>query len=62
MDFHPLRISIEEELHARPFPVLDRSCSVAFLAIKLPTTATKRSKSVDLAYTNAFLNIMVKPR
>jgi uncharacterized membrane-anchored protein len=37
---HPLRDSLSHELHARPFPVVDAPCQVAFMAL----TSTKRDE------------------
>ena len=37
---HPLRDSLSHELHARPFPVVDAPCQVAYMAL----TSTKRDE------------------
>jgi hypothetical protein len=39
IDDHPLRNSLVNELHARPFPVLTAPCWAAYLAIKPVTDA-----------------------
>ncbi|SMO50506.1 DUF3422 family protein [Ruegeria faecimaris] len=50
IDDHPLRYSLANELHARPFPVASTPCTVAFLAIKKPVAAVARDRSEDIAH------------
>ncbi|WP_170381703.1 DUF3422 family protein [Ruegeria atlantica] len=50
IDDHPLRYSLANELHARPFPVADTPCTVTFLAIKKPVAAVARDRDKDLAH------------
>lgn len=47
---HPLRYSLANELHARPFPTLTPPCRAAFLAIKQPTNAGNRDRELDRAH------------
>ncbi|MCV2890152.1 DUF3422 family protein [Ruegeria aquimaris] len=47
---HPLRFALANELHARPFPVSDAPCTVAYLAIKQPGVAAARDRSLDRAH------------
>lgn len=47
---HPLRFSLANELHARPFPVATTPCTVVFLAIKHPVGAVTRNREDDLAH------------
>ncbi len=50
IDDHPLRYSLANELHARPFPVASTPCTVVFLAIKKPTAAVARDRNEDMAH------------
>ncbi|MDX1743818.1 MAG: DUF3422 domain-containing protein [Ruegeria sp.] len=50
MDDHPLRYTLANELHARPFPVAETPCTVVFLAIKKPVAAVARDRSEDLTH------------
>ncbi|MGB8622836.1 MAG: DUF3422 domain-containing protein [Paracoccaceae bacterium] len=47
---HPMRYALANELHARPFPVLDAPCHVAFLAIKRVGDAANRNRADDRAH------------
>jgi uncharacterized membrane-anchored protein len=47
---HPLRYALANELHARPFPTLTAPCRAAYLAIKQPTNAGNRDRSLDRAH------------
>ncbi len=47
LDDHPLRYSLSNELHARPFPLLKAPCRAIFLAIKQPGAAESRDRSAD---------------
>ena len=53
---HPLRYSLANELHARPFPPLDAPCRAAFLAIKQPVEASGRDRSADRDHLIALLD------
>ncbi|TPE52183.1 DUF3422 family protein [Amaricoccus solimangrovi] len=50
LDDHPDRYRLANELHARPFPELRAPCRAAHLAIKQPTRASERDRSVDFAH------------
>ena len=47
---HPLRYTLANELHARPFPALSAPCHAAFLAIKQPQNAASRDRALDRAH------------
>ncbi len=47
---HPLRYSLVNELHARPFPALTAPCVAAYVAIKEPLDAHNRDRAADLAH------------
>lgn len=53
---HPLRYSLANELHARPFPSLAAPCRAVFLAVKQPENAAQRDKSLDRAHLIALLD------
>ena len=53
---HPLRYPLSNELHARPFPELTAPCRAAYLAIKQPSGAAKRDRSLDRAHLIALLD------
>ena len=61
IDDHPLRYSLANELHARPFPVLDIPCSAKFLAIKQPENAASRDRGLDRAHLIALLDMHGAP-
>lgn len=44
---HPLRYSLANELHARPFPTLNAPCRAAYLAIKQASNAGNRDRTLD---------------
>ncbi len=50
IDDHPLRYTLANELHARPFPVASAPCTVVFLAIKKPEAAVARDRDRDMAH------------
>lgn len=52
---HPMRYALANELHARPFPPMQLSGQVAYLAIKQTENAAKRDRSRDLAHLTALL-------
>lgn len=56
IDDHPLRYRLTNELHARPFPVLDAPCTAVFLAVKRETDAAGRDRSADLVHLTALLD------
>lgn len=58
---HPLRYSLANELHARPFPTLDAPCRAAYLAIKPAENAAGRDRSADLAHLKALLDHYAAP-
>lgn len=53
---HPLRYQLANELHARPFPVLQVPCRAVFLAVKQPRNAAGRDRTQDLAHLTALLD------
>lgn len=53
---HPLRYTLANELHARPFPSLDAPCRAAYLAIKQPVDAAGRDRGADRAHLIALLD------
>ena len=53
---HPLRMSLSNELHARPFPVVSAPAEMAFLAIKDPEDTAGRDRAGDLAHLIALLD------
>lgn len=52
---HPLRYSLNSELHARPFPSLSAPHVAAYLAVRAPGEAASRDRSVDLDNLSALL-------
>jgi uncharacterized membrane-anchored protein len=53
---HILRYALANELHARPFPVLQAPAFAAFLAIKAPEDAAGRDRAADLAHLTALID------
>ena len=53
---HPLRYSLANELHARPFPTLQAPARAAYLAIKKPENAVSRDRDVDFQHLLALLD------
>jgi len=53
---HPLRYATVNELHARPFPVLQVPSMVAYLAIKEPLDAANRDRGLDRAHLLALID------
>ncbi len=53
---HPLRYATVNELHARPFPVLEAPCMAAYIAIKEPVDAANRDRGLDRAHLLALLD------
>ncbi|MEO9825252.1 MAG: DUF3422 domain-containing protein [Paracoccaceae bacterium] len=53
---HPLRFSLANELHARPFPTLEAPSRAAYLAIKQPENAVGRDRDVDRGHLIALLD------
>ncbi len=50
IDNHPLRYTLANELHARPFPVAPLPSTVVFLAIKKPKEAVTRDRGEDMTH------------
>jgi uncharacterized membrane-anchored protein len=50
IDDHPLRYKLANELHARPFPSMCAPCTAVYLAIKQPSEAVGRDRSLDLEH------------
>ncbi len=53
---HPLRYTLVNELHARPFPSLEAPCHAVYLAIKEPQDAANRDRALDRAHLLALLD------
>ena len=53
---HPLRYTLSNELHARPFPALEPPCFAAHLAIKEPRAAAVRDRDQDRAHLISLLD------
>ena len=53
---HPQRYAMVNELHARPFPVLEAPCMAAYIAIKEPVEAANRDRARDRAHLLALLD------
>ncbi len=56
IDDHPQRYQLANELHARPFPVLDAPCRAVYLAIKQTHNAAGRDRDADIAHLVALLD------
>ncbi len=50
MEDHPLRYQLANELHARPFPVLQAPAGAVYLAIKRTENAVSRDRDEDRAH------------
>lgn len=53
---HPLRYSLTNELHARPFPSLSVPSTAVFLAVKRAEGAAGRDRAADLAHLTDLLD------
>jgi uncharacterized membrane-anchored protein len=53
---HPLRYAMANELHARPFPVVQAPARAAYLAIKPAQNAAGRDRDADRAHLIALLD------
>ena len=58
---HPLRYQLVNELHARPFPVLNAPCRAAYLAIKQAENAAARDRGADFAHLLELLDRYAAP-
>ncbi|QFU08942.1 hypothetical protein PARPLA_01923 [Rhodobacteraceae bacterium THAF1] len=47
---HALRYTLANELHARPFPMIQAPSHAVYLAIKQPSDAARRDRSLDRAH------------
>jgi uncharacterized membrane-anchored protein len=56
LDDHPLRYALANELHARPFPLVDVPGRAVFVAIKPLTDAARRNRSRDWQHLLALLD------
>ncbi|MCV6584903.1 MAG: DUF3422 domain-containing protein [Marinibacterium sp.] len=56
LEDHPLRYTLANELHARPFPSMPAPASVVFLAIKRSDDAARRDRAGDRAHLLALLD------
>ena len=53
---HPLRYSLSNELHARPFPVVSAPSRAVYLALKPAQNAAARDRAADRAHLVALLD------
>lgn len=53
---HPLRYALVNELHARPFPILQAPCTAAYVAIKEPVDAANRDRAADRRHLLSLLD------
>jgi uncharacterized membrane-anchored protein len=53
---HPLRYTLVNELHARPFPSLEVPCHAVYVAIKEPVDAANRDREKDRDHLLALLD------
>lgn len=53
---HPMRYALANELHARPFPVIEAPAEAIFLAVKAPDMAASRDRAADLAHLAMLLD------
>lgn len=53
---HPMRYALANELHARPFPVIEAPAEAIFLAVKAPDMAASRDRAADLAHLSMLLD------
>lgn len=53
---HPQRYALANELHARPFPVVQAPSHAVYLAIKQPEDAARRDRDADRAHLIALLD------
>ena len=56
LEDHPLRYTLANELHARPFPSVQAPKIAAYLAIKAPENAAGRDRDADRAHLLALLD------
>jgi uncharacterized membrane-anchored protein len=56
IDDHPLRYTLVNELHARPFPSLEVPCHAVYVAVKQPVDAHNRDRATDRAHLLALLD------
>ena len=56
LEDHPLRYTLVNELHARPFPALTAPCIAAYVAVKEPVEAQSRDRGADRAHLLALLD------
>ena len=53
---HPYRYALVNELHARPFPVLEVPCTAVYLAVKETGDAAARDRTKDTGHLTALLD------
>ncbi|PTX56597.1 putative membrane-anchored protein [Litoreibacter ponti] len=56
MEDHPLRYTLANELHARPFPTLEAPCGAIYLAIKRAEDAAGRDREADRLHLTQLLD------
>ena len=50
IDDHPLRFKVANELHTRPFPIMEAPCTAAFIALKQKGDAATRDLEQEFAH------------
>ena len=50
IDDHPLRFKVANELHTRPFPIMEAPCTAAFIALKQKGDAATRDPEQEFAH------------
>jgi len=50
IDDHPLRFKIANELHTRPFPIMEAPCTAAFIALKQKGDSATRDPQQEFAH------------
>ena len=50
IDDHPLRFKVANELHTRPFPIMEAPCTAAFIALKQQGDAATRDPQQEFAH------------
>jgi len=58
---HPLRYAVANELHARPFPMVEAPCRAAFIAIKPERNAAGRDRQADIDHLKDLLDRYAAP-
>ena len=56
IDDHPLRFKVANELHTRPFPIMEAPCTAAFIALKQKGDSATRDPQQEFAHLVELLN------